>query len=167
MRKYIKSMREQFDNNSVIFHQAKRMFHYEPSAHHPPHKSTHKHNHHQQRFRDDCSTVKDGKGECQSLNEINESSWIAKLVNGIQEHSLQDSSLCEEQKEKIREFRSIKSENVVVITQEEEEEPLPLKNITNHLKQQYQLPSSKYHPLKNQPIPTHSEKSHAPKSIQG
>ena len=143
------------------------MFHYDPSAHHQPHKSTHKHHHNQQRFRDDCSTVKDGKGECQSLNEINESSWIAKLVNGIQEHSLQDASLCEEQKEKIREFRSIKSENVVVMTQDEEEESLPLKNITNQLKQQHQLPSSKHHPLKHQALPTHSEKGHTPKSIQG
>lgn len=59
MRKYIKSMREQFDNNSVIFNQAKRMFHYDPQAsqRHPSRRS----NRQQQRFRDDCSTVKEGK----------------------------------------------------------------------------------------------------------
>ena len=35
MRKYIKTMREQFDNNSVIFKEAKKMFHYVPSDNHP------------------------------------------------------------------------------------------------------------------------------------
>lgn len=88
MRKYIKSMRQQYDNNSFIFKEAKKMFHYEPAnqgrayCYSKPSKSSKaKVN----EFKDDFSSVKDNKMES---NEINESSWIAKLVNGIQEHSL-------------------------------------------------------------------------------
>lgn len=85
MRKYIKSMRQQYDNNSFIFKEAKKMFHYEPQAsqarpycYSKPSKSTKTKTN---EFKDDYSSVKDNKME---NNEINESSWIAKLVNGIQ-----------------------------------------------------------------------------------
>ena len=65
MRKYIKTMREQFDNNSVIFKEAKRMFHYDPSEadnrnyglikQHKQRKEQSK------KFKDDYSSVKDLK----------------------------------------------------------------------------------------------------------
>ena len=70
-------------------------------------------------FKDDFSSVKDLKNE---NNQINESSWIAKLVNGIQDNSLEDlkvnpskefqgrySSEVRDKDEKKSDFQSIKS----------------------------------------------------------
>lgn len=86
MRKYIKSIREQYDNNSVIFKEAKRMFHYQPATNSnrlfslsKGSKQSVTNDNHQ--FKEEFSSVKDIKNE---NNEVNESSWIAKLVNGIQ-----------------------------------------------------------------------------------
>jgi hypothetical protein len=86
MRKYIKSVREQSDNNSELFKEAKRRFHYEPSEHSHRYflQPKPKERGNNQQFKDDFSSVKDLKNEG---NDVNESSWIAKLVNGIQEHS--------------------------------------------------------------------------------
>lgn len=70
------------------------MFHYEPTAQNKPFglskpgkgsKASAK------QFKDDFSSVKDNRVE---NNEINESSWIGRLVNGIQEHSLEDLRVC-------------------------------------------------------------------------
>jgi len=63
MRKYIKSMRQQYDNNSFIFKEAKKMFHYEPTnqgrayGYPKQSKSRGKVN----EFKDDFSSVKDNK----------------------------------------------------------------------------------------------------------
>ena len=80
MRKYLRS-KDQADNNSQIFKEAKRRFHYEPNHKeqkyflHSKHKQPNSNNH---QFKDDFSSVKELKNE---TNEINESSWIVKLVN--------------------------------------------------------------------------------------
>lgn len=67
------------------------MFHYVPSTSDNRHfglpKQNKTKNDQDHLIKDDYSSVKDLKNE---NNEINESSWIAKLVNGIQEHSLED-----------------------------------------------------------------------------
>jgi hypothetical protein len=67
------------------------MFHYVPSTADNRHfgvtKQNKTKNDHEHLIKDDYSSVKDLKNE---NNEINESSWIAKLVNGIQEHSLEE-----------------------------------------------------------------------------
>lgn len=67
------------------------MFHYVPSTADNRHfglaKQNKTKNDHDHLIKDDYSSVKDLKNE---NNEINESSWIAKLVNGIQEHSLEE-----------------------------------------------------------------------------
>jgi hypothetical protein len=67
MRKYIKTMREQFDNNSVIFKEAKRMFHYDPKEagskpYGIPKQYKHKKDNPKQ-FKDDYSSVKDARNE--------------------------------------------------------------------------------------------------------
>ena len=65
MRKYIKNIREQYDNNSVIFKEAKKMFHYEPKAQSTKHYGMLKHyktkKDHTKQFKDDFSSVKDLK----------------------------------------------------------------------------------------------------------
>lgn len=65
MRKYIKSMREQFDNNSVIFKEAKRMFHYVPTSAENRHFGLNKLKNKKEAntFKDDYSSVKDLKNE--------------------------------------------------------------------------------------------------------
>lgn len=88
MRKYLKG-KDQSDNNSNIFKEAKRRFHYEPS--HKENKyflhAKHKHQTNSHQFKDDFSSVKEIKNE---NNEINESSWIVKLVNGMHENLEED-----------------------------------------------------------------------------
>ena len=143
MRKYIKSMRENYDNNSVIFREAKKMFHYDPTAAQGRHHKTHKQHSLRRdptKFKDDFSSVKDLKHE---PNEINESSWIAKLVNGIEENSLQDlkapgkgvisrESTASDgvvRRSNHEDYKSIRSENVVIIV--DDDEKLPLSNISN------------------------------------
>lgn len=73
MRKYIKSIREQYDNNSVIFKEAKRMFHYQPVTnsnrlfgHAKGGKQNVTSDNHQ--FKEEFSSVKDIKNE---NNEVN------------------------------------------------------------------------------------------------
>lgn len=132
MRRYIKTMREQFDNNSVIFKEAKKMFHYVPGN--AENRSYGKAKQQKSRvseqtnqFKDDFSSVKELKNES---NDVNESSWIAKLVNGIQEHSLEDvkvplskefkarlsAATVSNEKETKEQSKSIKSDNVIIIT---------------------------------------------------
>lgn len=73
------------------------MFHYVPNASENRHfglKQNKTKSEHDRVIKDDFSSVKDLKNE---NNEINESSWIAKLVNGIQEHSLEEAKTAHSQ----------------------------------------------------------------------
>jgi len=88
MRYLAKNPREHSGATSSIFQQAKQRFHYSPSQnyHKPFLISKYKNPSHPARdLKHEFSSVKDTKFES---NSINESSWIAKLVNVMHENSI-------------------------------------------------------------------------------
>lgn len=111
MRKYIKAIREHSQDNSIIFKEAKRRFHYQPDsqAHRRFLKSKTKQYEQRQGESDepkwkeaDYSSVKELKGE---NAEGSESSWLSKLVSGIQENMMEEVGVARRKERKLSEVR--------------------------------------------------------------